>query len=65
VTHLEKIFTFSLSPTEQVEYGHLFAVALFRSGRSDLALQRVQHVLSLRPDYLPAVELMAEINKKR
>lgn len=65
VTHLEKVFTYSLTPSESVEYGHLLAVALFRTGRPDLALQRIQHVLSLRPDYPPAIELMTEINKRR
>jgi tetratricopeptide (TPR) repeat protein len=65
VTFYEKILTFPLPPPEQVENGHLLAVAFYRSGRRDLALQRVLHVLSLQPDYRPAVELMAEINKQR
>jgi tetratricopeptide (TPR) repeat protein len=65
VTYYEKIFTFPLPPPEQVENGHLLAAALYSSGQRDLALQRVLHVLSLRPDYRPAVELLAEINKQR
>ncbi len=62
--HYSRMFTYTLSPPEQVENGYLLALALYRSGRSDLALQRIQAVLRLRPDHLPSVQLMAEINRK-
>ena len=60
----EAMFGFVLSPQEQVENGYLLAVAQHRSGHPDLALKRITDVLRLKPDYLPAVQLLATINGK-
>ena len=58
------MFGFVLSPQEQVENGYLLAVAQHRAGHTDLARKRITDVLRLKPDYLPAVQLLATINGK-
>lgn len=64
VRFYDAMFGFPLSPGEQVENGYLLALAQYRNGRSDLALQRIAAVLRIRPDHLPSVQLMATINGK-
>jgi tetratricopeptide (TPR) repeat protein len=58
----ERTFAFPQTREEQAENGNLLAVALFRLGRREAALSRVNQVLAAKPDYLPAVQLLAEIN---
>jgi tetratricopeptide (TPR) repeat protein len=58
------MFTFALSPQEQVENGYLLAVAHHQAGHADLALKRLADVLRLKPDHMPAITLMAKINGK-
>ena len=56
------MFGFVQSTPEQVENGYLLALAHRQAGHTDLALKRLAEVLRLKPDYGPAVTLMAEIN---
>jgi tetratricopeptide (TPR) repeat protein len=57
-----KTFTFPQSPPEQAENGTLLATALFSSGDTTSALERIRSVLAVKPDYLPAVQLLERIN---
>jgi hypothetical protein len=61
---LLKTFTFPQSPPEQAENGTLLATALFLSGDTTSAQERVRSVLAAKPDYLPAVQLLERINAR-
>jgi len=59
-----KTFTFPQSPPEQAENGTLLATALFLSGDTTSAHERLRSVLAAKPDYLPAVQLLERINAR-
>jgi tetratricopeptide (TPR) repeat protein len=60
-----KTISFSQSLSEQLENGTLLATARFRSGDTTAARERVQSVLAIRPDYLPAVQLRGLMDAHR
>jgi tetratricopeptide (TPR) repeat protein len=59
----EKTFTFPQSPAEQVENGHLLAVAYAESGQHEKARAQTMRVLNLKPDHLPAVKLLQRLSQ--
>jgi len=65
VEYYEKTFTFTQSPAEQVDNGYLLALALARADNLDHSVNQLLRVLSLKPDYKPAVNLLQEINSYR
>ncbi len=60
-TYYEKTFAFPQTRDEQAENGYLQALAYYRAGKLEKAMRRVMEVLSLKPDYLPAVNLLKEL----
>lgn len=56
---------FPQSTAERVTNGTLLATAYARAGRNDKATTRLLSVLALRPDFQPAVELLAKLNTPR
>jgi tetratricopeptide (TPR) repeat protein len=59
--YYEKTFGFPQTRDEQAENGHLLALAYFRAGKIDRATRKVMEVLSLKPEYAPAVKLLNEL----
>jgi tetratricopeptide (TPR) repeat protein len=60
-----KTFSFPQSPPEQVENGTLLATSYFRSGDTTRARERLRIVLAIKPDYMPAVQLLEAIETRR
>lgn len=58
------MFSFALSPPEQVENGYLLAVAHVEAGHPDLARKSLADVLRLKPDHMPAITLLGQLNGK-
>lgn len=61
-TYYEKTLAFPQARDEQVENGHLLALAYFRAGKIERATRTIMEVLSLKPDYLPAISLLNELS---
>lgn len=61
VSFYEKTFTFRQSTAEQVENGYLLAVSLSKSGATEKARSQLLRVLALKPDYMPAVQLLGSL----
>ena len=59
--YYEKTFSFPQSPQEQAENGYLLGLAFFRAGEYDRARERLLKVLTLRPDYPTARQLLQVI----
>jgi tetratricopeptide (TPR) repeat protein len=60
-TYYEKTLAFPQTRDEQAENGHLLALAYYRAGRTDRAMRKVMEVLTIKPDYLPAVNLLNDL----
>jgi tetratricopeptide (TPR) repeat protein len=60
-TYYEKTLAFPQTRNEQAENGHLLALAYYRAGRPDRAMRKVMEVLTLKPDYVPAANLLKEL----
>jgi tetratricopeptide (TPR) repeat protein len=58
-------FNYPQSAPELAENGTLLATALFLSGDTLAATQRVNVVLATKPDYMPAIELLDRITERR
>jgi tetratricopeptide (TPR) repeat protein len=65
IGHYEEVLSFSQPPAEQVENGYLLALACSQAGENDRAMEQLREVLEVRPDYKPAVELLARIKVHR
>jgi tetratricopeptide (TPR) repeat protein len=55
----------SLATPEKTDAGYLLADAYNRDGKADRAIDQLQQVLSLAPDFVPARRLLQQINTKR
>jgi len=53
---------FPQSRAEQVENGYLLALAYQQAGMTDRASAQLLKILKLKPDYKPAVDLLARIH---
>ena len=62
IAQYEKMSVFPQSTAEQVENGYLLALAYQRANMNDRASAQLLKILKLRPDYKPAVDLLARIN---
>ena len=65
ITFYEKTFTFDQSLPERVENGYLLALALLRANMPGQAVARLHEILKIKPDYKPAVDLLARIQASR
>ena len=61
----EKTFTFEQTPPERVDNGYLLALAYARANMLDKAATQLLQVLSIKPDYQPAVNLLNDIRSVR
>jgi tetratricopeptide (TPR) repeat protein len=61
--YYERTFAFPQTHDEQAENGHLLALSYYRSGKTSKAMNRIMQVLTLKPDYLPAIKLLQQMNK--
>lgn len=65
VDFYDRTFTFPQSPPEQVENGHLLALACAGAGDTARARAALLKVLAIRPDHRPAAELLARLGPAR
>jgi tetratricopeptide (TPR) repeat protein len=64
IPHYRKTFTFPQSAAEQAENGTCLATAFVLSGDTVSARERILAILSAKPDYAPAIELLNRINER-
>jgi len=65
VQHYERLLSFNQSAGEQAENGYLLALAYSQAKKNDLAAARLLTVLGVKPDYKPAVDLLARIRAQK
>jgi tetratricopeptide (TPR) repeat protein len=61
IPYYEKVAGFTQSPAEQVENGYLLGLALYRAGIADKAKKQMLHVLKIKPDFQPAIEILSRL----
>ncbi len=64
VSYYEAMTIFNQSVNEKLQNGYLLAFAQYRAGNNELARNQLLLLLQLKPDYLPAIELLTKISKK-
>jgi tetratricopeptide (TPR) repeat protein len=62
IAQYESMDVFPQSRAEQVENGYLLALAYERAGMPDRATAQLLKILKLKPDYKPAVDMLARIH---
>jgi tetratricopeptide (TPR) repeat protein len=62
-SYYEKTFSFPQSIAEQVENGHLLALAYAQAGQEERARTQTLKVLDLKPDHMPAVKLLRQLSQ--
>jgi len=62
IAQYESMSVFPQSRAEQVENGYLLALAYQQAGMTDRASAQLLKILKLKPDYKPAVDLLARIH---
>jgi tetratricopeptide (TPR) repeat protein len=64
VQYYEKIDQFYQNPTEKFQNTYVLGYAYLHAGEFQKAKIRLLEVLRMNPNYQPAVQLLAEVNKK-
>jgi tetratricopeptide (TPR) repeat protein len=64
IPHYLRTFTFKQTQAEQAENGTCLATAYYLSGDTLSARERIMTILSVKPDYMPAIELLNRINER-
>jgi tetratricopeptide (TPR) repeat protein len=62
--YLEKMDDFSQNPNEKLENGYTISYAYARAGELGKARERLAKLLEARPDFKPALQLLADINRQ-
>ena len=63
ISYYSAMTMFNQSINEKLQNGYLLAVAQFRAGKNELARNQLLLLLQLKPDFSPAIELLAKIPK--
>ena len=64
-SYYEQMEAFPQSAAERVANGYLLASAYAKAGRNEKASTQLLKILAIKPDYQPAVELLAKLNLPR